>query len=365
MTDGGQGLIVGPDPTWPRRFEAARDDLAIALESSARRVEHIGSTAVPGLVAKPVIDVLVVVDATSAVLERSDDLVAIGFAYVANAWPDPTQHLFFRRVVGGRTTHHLHVVPTGSPEIEDYLLLRAYLRSHPDEVAAYGAHKYELVERSAGDREVYVAAKPAYVEELLVRAKTSHDRQGRPGREVAVLDRASGRRLEVRHGRPGDELAIGQIAVDAWRWAYVGIIDAGYLTQLDPAERASRWVDTLWFAPGRSSVLIAELDGDIVGFAATGPSGESGVGELFALNLDPGATRVGIGSALLAAAEQELAAHGFDRAVLWVLPGNQRARSFYEARGWNSDHVERVELVLDIELDEVRYSRTLHDEGGR
>ena len=160
-----------PDPRWPAQFEAARHDLRSVLGARAMRIEHIGSTAVPDLFAKPTIDVLVVVADTTVVLGELDSLASIGFEHRPDAWPDPSSHVFFRRVVGGRRTHHLHVVPDGSYEIDDYLLLRDFLRAHADEVKAYAAHKRALVERVKGDRAGYVAAKPAYVEELLVRAR--------------------------------------------------------------------------------------------------------------------------------------------------------------------------------------------------
>ena len=134
--------VVGPDPTWPEQFRLVREHLLGCLGAAAVSIEHIGSTSVPGLAAKPTIDVLVVVDDTDEVLARSGPLAALGFEYRPDAWPDPRRHLFLRRVVDGRRTHHLHVVPVGSPEIDDYLTLRDYLRTHPAEASAYRDHKH-------------------------------------------------------------------------------------------------------------------------------------------------------------------------------------------------------------------------------
>jgi GrpB-like predicted nucleotidyltransferase (UPF0157 family) len=160
-----------PDAEWPEQFEAVRRDLVTTLGSAAMRIEHIGSTAVPGLFAKPTIDVLLVVADTDDVLDRLDSLASLGFEHRPEAWPDPERHVFLRRVVDGRRTHHLHVVPADSFEIADYLLLRDHLRAHPEEVEAYAAHKRRLATEVSGDRAGYVAAKPAYVEELLTRAR--------------------------------------------------------------------------------------------------------------------------------------------------------------------------------------------------
>ena len=162
--------MSGLDPAWPEQFEASRGELLAVVGDIQPRIEHVGSTAVPNLVAKPTIDILLVVKDTTAVLRRGDALASIGFELRPDAWPDPASHLFFRRVVDGRRTHHLHVVPDGSHEITDYLRLRDFLRANPDEAAAYGTLKRVLAEEVNGDRARYVAAKPAYVEEMLVRA---------------------------------------------------------------------------------------------------------------------------------------------------------------------------------------------------
>ena len=164
--------VVDADPTWPEQFRVVRDQLLDRLGPAALEVEHIGSTSVPGLAAKPTIDVLVVVADTVEVLDRLDELGEVGFEYRPEAWPDPRRHLFLRRVVDGRRTHHLHVVPSDSHEIGDYLTLRDYLRQHPDEAAAYQRHKRHLVAATGGERDAYVHRKAHYVEDLLARARS-------------------------------------------------------------------------------------------------------------------------------------------------------------------------------------------------
>lgn len=164
-----------PDPAWAHGFEAVKSELVEVLGPAALRVEHIGSTAVPGLLAKPTIDVLLVVESTDVVLRRLDAVSALGFAYRPEARPDPTRHLFLKREVDGRRTHHLHVVPVDSHEVDDYLAIRDFLRSHPHEVDAYATLKRDLQAIHGGDRAAYVAAKPEFVEELLVRARRWRD----------------------------------------------------------------------------------------------------------------------------------------------------------------------------------------------
>lgn len=166
-------VLVDSDPGWPEQFAEARKELLLMLGDYVRRIEHIGSTAVPGLLAKPVIDILLVVDETEVVLDRRPELAAVGYTLEPDAWPDPRAHLFFRGEAGGRRTRHLHVVPAGSSEIDDYLAVREHLRNHLGEIDAYAAHKAELAAMTGGDRDRYVATKPAYVEALLGRSRSS------------------------------------------------------------------------------------------------------------------------------------------------------------------------------------------------
>jgi GNAT superfamily N-acetyltransferase len=87
--------------------------------------------------------------------------------------------------------------------------------------------------------------------------------------------------------------------------------------------------------------------------------GSDRTGEVYALNLRPDCWRHGFGSVLLEQGEGAMRAYGFTEAVLWVLPGNERARRFYEARGWRHDETERDEVVHDITVRETRYRREL------
>lgn len=178
--------VVPYDPSWPGSFEAARRDLALVVPE-ALSIEHVGSTSVPGLVSKPTVDVLLVVDDLALVLDRLTELAAIGFEHRPGAFAVERRHLFFRRMVGGERTHHLHVLASSSTEPDDYRLFRNHLRADPHAAERYAATKLDLAERFANDRASYVKAKEPVVEELLVTARawrnvtTSRDRQADPG----------------------------------------------------------------------------------------------------------------------------------------------------------------------------------------
>jgi GrpB-like predicted nucleotidyltransferase (UPF0157 family) len=161
--------VVAHDAAWAEMFRAERQLLAEAVPR-ARAIEHIGSTSVPGLAAKPTIDVLVVVDDVNDVLNRRSVLAELGYEYRPGSFTEDDQHLFFRKVSDGRRTHHLHVLAASSPKPERYRLFRDYLTANDD-----AAHRYEQAKRSlamqhANERGRYVAEKAEVVTELLAEA---------------------------------------------------------------------------------------------------------------------------------------------------------------------------------------------------
>lgn len=144
--------------------------LAGSLDGVAITIEHIGSTAVPGLAAKPTIDILVVVASLDDVVARVPSLETLGFSYRPdNTHVGQPDHLFFRRVVDGKRTHHLHVVADGSPEIASYRLFRDTLRNDPVLALEYEQLKVRLASDHATERALYVATKEQWVTEQLNR----------------------------------------------------------------------------------------------------------------------------------------------------------------------------------------------------
>ena len=160
--------IVDHDPEWPRLARAELDRVAAALGDAAVRLEHVGSTSVPGLGAKPIIDMQVsVVD-----IERHEDYVgpleALGYLFAPDpAFPD---YHYFARPHARPRTHHLHVCEHGSHQELRHVAVRDYLCAHPDEAARYEALKRELVRRHPEDRLAYVAGKDGFMVELEARA---------------------------------------------------------------------------------------------------------------------------------------------------------------------------------------------------
>jgi ribosomal protein S18 acetylase RimI-like enzyme len=167
--------------------------------------------------------------------------------------------------------------------------------------------------------------------------------------------------MHVRTPVTADAEALGSLHVRAWQRAYRSLMPDDYLDGLSIDDRNEMWATALGRDPRiPSGRLVAEDDGEVVGFIIVGPAGgeeDSAEGEVYALNVDPDAWGRGAGQALLAAGEAALRSAGFAEAMLWVHPGNERARRFYERAGWRDDGAERDEEVLGVETPEVRYRK--------
>jgi GrpB-like predicted nucleotidyltransferase (UPF0157 family) len=161
--------IVPYNPDWPREFEAERARIAAALGARARRIDHHGSTAVPGLAAKPVIDIQISVDALHPIDAYAPALARLGYVHVPH--PDDAFCPFFHRPAEWPHTHHVHVVSAGGEDERRTLVFRDYLRTHPDAVREYETLKRQLAAGHSGNdfssRQAYADAKTAFVERIL------------------------------------------------------------------------------------------------------------------------------------------------------------------------------------------------------
>lgn len=168
--------------------------------------------------------------------------------------------------------------------------------------------------------------------------------------------------VEIRAASADDASRIGVVHVRTWQAAYRGQFPQEDLDALDPGQLGENW--RRYLAAGLSDaemVLVAEVQGTIVGFASAGPSRENDQceGELRALYVLPEWWLRGVGRSLLAVAEEAMRAFDFERAILWVLETNEGARRFYEASGWSSDGASKPYERWSISRTVVRYRRAL------
>jgi GrpB-like predicted nucleotidyltransferase (UPF0157 family) len=159
--------IVSYDPAWPGLFAELGRELRVGLGDIALRIDHIGSTSVPGLAAKPVIDVQVSVAAFEPLTAFKQPLERLGYVYRADD-PERTKR-YFREPPGRRRTH-VHVRRAGSFSEQWALLFRDYLRAHRDVAAEYEAVKRRLAVRFRDDRHAYTNAKVPFMWEVIRRA---------------------------------------------------------------------------------------------------------------------------------------------------------------------------------------------------
>jgi GrpB-like predicted nucleotidyltransferase (UPF0157 family)/quercetin dioxygenase-like cupin family protein len=166
----GEIVVAEYDPVWPAWFAAVRDRVWPAVADVAVRIDHVGSTSVPGLAAKPIIDMDIVVASEDDVRPVIDRLAAIGYRWRGDLGVAGRQ-AFAPPAGSDLPRHHLYLVVEGNKAHLDHVLLRDLLRGDAEARGRYADLKRDNVELAAGDMDVYVAAKAALVTELLTRAR--------------------------------------------------------------------------------------------------------------------------------------------------------------------------------------------------
>lgn len=159
--------VVGYDTSWPGRYEEMRARLAAALGPTARRIHHVGSTAIAGLAAKPIVDVQVSVPDAEYEAAFRGPIEAQGFVL---RFVEPG-HRYFRPPPGLARLWQVHVCSVGSRWERDHLLFRDYLRAHAGRAADYAALKRRLAEEYRHERIAYTDAKAPFIEETLALAE--------------------------------------------------------------------------------------------------------------------------------------------------------------------------------------------------
>ncbi|MEO5580991.1 MAG: GrpB family protein [Gemmatimonadaceae bacterium] len=162
-------VLAQYDPAWSCEFAREAERLTAALDDLQVELHHIGSTAVPELIAKPVIDVLAVAPTVDALDTRGETFRALGYQ-VMGEFGIPGRRYFRKDDSAGRRTHQIHAFAEGSTEIRRHLDFRDYLRAHPAVAKAYGTLKQTLAGKSPSDMECYSDGKTAFIRDVEQRA---------------------------------------------------------------------------------------------------------------------------------------------------------------------------------------------------
>jgi GrpB-like predicted nucleotidyltransferase (UPF0157 family) len=158
--------LVPYDSTWPTKFEVERTRLQSLCPNVFVEIEHFGSTAIPGMLAKPIIDILCGVETLTGADALSTRLCEIGYSTSAEFNASLSDRKWFMRWADGRRTHHLHVVVHGGEVWRERLAFRDRLRADADAAARYESLKTRLSTQHRDDREAYTAAKADFVRSL-------------------------------------------------------------------------------------------------------------------------------------------------------------------------------------------------------
>jgi GrpB-like predicted nucleotidyltransferase (UPF0157 family) len=160
-------IVRDYDPNWPVVFQSLRQRIAETLGDMASAIEHVGSTAVPNLAAKPIIDIDVLLASETMLPAAIERLAIVGYVHQGNLGV-PQREAFL--APAGDPPHHLYVCPPRSAEFRRHLAFRNYLRAHPQDAKIYGDLKRALASQLREDRPGYINAKGEFVEELTSRA---------------------------------------------------------------------------------------------------------------------------------------------------------------------------------------------------
>lgn len=282
MADASSLVIADYDPVWAETFRRLQAFIAPALDGISADIQHVGSTAVPGLAAKPIIDIDVVVESEAVVPLVIARLAELGYRHEGNLGL-PGREAF--QQPPGLPIHHLYVVVAGSRPHLDHVLLRDLLRRDPEAADAYAAEKRRHAHLLPVSRLAYLDAKAAVVEALLSRARAEAGLSSEESVDVHGVAYRWRSRLP--------SAAVGALAASAFGDP---VVDEGWWDRVRP--RSLGWVS-------------AHLDGRLVGFVNVAWDGAA---HAFLLDtaVEPDVQRQQIGTRLVRRAAEEARAAGCD-----------------------------------------------------
>lgn len=164
-------VVVAYDPQWPVQFEQEKERIRAAFPNRVLTIEHIGSTAVPGLAAKPVIDIAVGIPRLAEAETYLPGLIELGYLYEPCLEETFPERRFLWKGTPLVHTYHVHLAEVDHPILVRPKLFRDYLRQHAEAKAAYTTLKMDLAVRCGQDIDAYVAGKTALIEQILDQAQ--------------------------------------------------------------------------------------------------------------------------------------------------------------------------------------------------
>jgi GrpB-like predicted nucleotidyltransferase (UPF0157 family) len=173
-------LIAEYDPQWPVEYEKEWPRLAEALGGYALDIQHVGSTSVPGLAAKPIVDIAVAIREYPLPEQVIEAVCTLGYEHMGE-YGLPRRH-YFRK--GTPRSHHVHAIEPDNPEWLNFVAFRDYLRAHPDVTRGYEAMKRQSAVQYEHDRVAYTDSKAPFISATLAKAKEWYARQDDRGEDI-------------------------------------------------------------------------------------------------------------------------------------------------------------------------------------
>lgn len=164
--------LIPYNPAWADEYNKEEANLRDIFGEALIDIQHVGSTAIPGMNAKPLIDIAVAVESLDVVDRFIPDLVKAGYEHMPERIT--AERAFFPKGPRENRTHHLSIIAAGSDEWTRHIGFRDYLRSHPEAVRDYNELKATLAEKYANDRYAYTAAKKSFIDSIHDKVKSTH-----------------------------------------------------------------------------------------------------------------------------------------------------------------------------------------------
>lgn len=152
------------DPNWISKFNSIKDLILEIFDDKAVKIEHVGSTSIEGMVAKPLIDVLVIVEKLEQLEKEKDLMIKTGYEWCYYENPDGL--VFFKLSPNGEKLENIHMCEESSPKVRQFIVIRDYLRTHPEKAKEYSELKQKNIELYPNDYPAYRNAKEPFLKQL-------------------------------------------------------------------------------------------------------------------------------------------------------------------------------------------------------
>ena len=315
------------NPKWSADFIVLKNRLETILGALPCTIEHVGSTSVEGLCAKPIIDIDILVPDNTTLAEVITKLTFAGFVHRGNLGISGREAFRIPEDFGPKA--HIYAGRSEIVAFRNHLAVRDALRASQALRDEYGKIKSDSAAAVGNDIEEYVSRKTDFLTTIL-------SQSGRfSASELLAIQVANRCGTLIRPLAAGDEIGTANVHIHSWRETYSGLIDEAYLDSLPTkfAERLDRWRKII--LESAALTLVAERDGNILGFVSAGANRDvefEGSGELWSLYLLKACQRNQIGYLLLCEGLKFLRERGYRSAYAWVLAGNPTL-SFYRRTG--------------------------------